>query len=256
VGAQYMSIAEAKAWGAIALFGETYDETVRVVEIGGPWSRELCGGTHVEHSSQVGMVALSSEGSVGSGSRRIEAFVGIEAFQQLAAERALVAELTSALKVQPADLVPRIERLLARLAETEKRLASFQLRATLDTAGDIAAGATEVAGVRVVAYHSPEAQDGEGARALALDVRARLGDDAPAVVAIATIAADKSVVIVATNERARAAGLAAGDLVKTASKVLGGGGGGGADLAQGGGQDSGKIKDALAAVISAVEAHG
>ena len=256
VGAQYMTIADAKQWGAIALFGETYDETVRVVEIGGPWSRELCGGTHVDHSSQVGMVALTSEGSVGSGSRRIEAFVGIEAFQQLAAERALVAELTSALKVQPADLVPRIERLVERLAETEKRLAAFQLQATLQTAGDVAAGARDVSGMRVVAHHAPEAQGADGARALALDVRARLGDDAPSVVAIATESAGKPFVVVATNEKARGAGLAAGALVKVASAVLGGGGGGGADLAQGGGQDPANIDDALAAIVSAVEAHG
>ena len=256
VGAQYMTIAEAKEWGAIALFGETYDETVRVVEIGGAWSRELCGGTHVDHSSQVGMVALTSEGSVGSGSRRIEAFVGIEAFQQLAAERALVAELTSALKVQPADLVPRIERLLERLAETEKRLAAFQLQATLQTAGDVAAGARDVAGKRVVAHHAREAQDADGARALALDVRARLGDGAPSVVAIATESAGKPFVVVATNDKARGEGLAAGALVKVASAVLGGGGGGGADLAQGGGQDPAKIEAALAAIVSAVEAHG
>jgi alanyl-tRNA synthetase len=256
VGAQYMSIAEAKAWGAIALFGETYDETVRVVEIGGPWSRELCGGTHVEHSSQVGMVALSSEGSVGSGSRRIEAFVGIEAFQQLAAERALVSELTAALKVQPGDLVPRIERLLERLAETEKRLAAFQLQATLQTAGDVAAGATVAAGIRVVAHRAPEAQDADGARALALEVRARLGEDEASVVAIATESAGRTFIVIATNAKARAAGLKAGDLVKAASKILGGGGGGGADLAQGGGQDAAKIDAALASVVSAVEAHG
>jgi alanyl-tRNA synthetase len=251
-----MTIAQAKAWGAIALYGETYDEIVRVVEIGGPWSRELCGGTHVDHSSQVGMVALTSEGSVGSGSRRIEAFVGIEAFQQLAAERALVAELTSALKVQPADLVPRVERLLERLVETEKRLAAFQLQATLQTAGDVAAGARDVGGIRVVAHHAPEAQDADGARALALDVRARLGDSAPSVVAIATESAGKPFVVVATNEKARGAGLAAGDLVKVASAILGGGGGGGADLAQGGGQDPAKIESALDAMIAAVEAHG
>ncbi len=256
VAAQYMSIAQAKEWGAIALFGETYDEIVRVVEIGGPWSRELCGGTHVDHSSQVGMVALTSEGSVGSGSRRIEAFVGIEAFQQLAAERALVAELTSALKVQPADLVPRIERLLERLAETEKRLAAFQLQATLQTAGDVVAGARDVGGVRVVAHHAPEAQGADGARALALDVRARLGDTAPSIVAIATESGGKPFVVVATNEKARAAGFAAGSLVKAASGVLGGGGGGGADLAQGGGQDPAKIEAALGAIVSAVEAHG
>jgi alanyl-tRNA synthetase len=79
VSAQYMSLPEAREWGAVALFGETYDESVRVVQIGGPWSRELCGGTHVSRSSQIGLVSVIGEASVGSGSRRLEAFVGIEA---------------------------------------------------------------------------------------------------------------------------------------------------------------------------------
>ncbi|MEX0913594.1 MAG: alanine--tRNA ligase-related protein, partial [Demequina sp.] len=131
---QYMSLPEAKEWGALALFGETYDDQVRVVEIGGPWSRELCGGTHVEHSSQVGLVAVTSESSVGSGSRRVEAFVGLEAFHHLAAERALVAELTQSLKVQPTELVPRIEKLLERVSEAEKKLAQFQTQAMLQQA--------------------------------------------------------------------------------------------------------------------------
>ena len=89
----YGSQAEAQAMGAIALFGETYDDTVRIVEIGGPWSVELCGGTHVEHSSQIGPVAITAESSVGSGLRRVEAAVGIEAFHRLAAERTLVSQL-------------------------------------------------------------------------------------------------------------------------------------------------------------------
>src|SRR5690606_12723101 len=95
---QYMTLADAKAFGALALFGETYDEQVRVVEIGGPWSRELCGGTHVDHSSQIGLIALTGESSVGSGARRVEALVGLEAFHALARERALVAALTDTLK--------------------------------------------------------------------------------------------------------------------------------------------------------------
>jgi alanyl-tRNA synthetase len=255
VGWQYMSLADAKEWGAIALFGETYDETVRVVEIGGPWSRELCGGTHVEHSSQVGMVAMTTEASVGSGSRRIEALVGIEAFQQLAAERALVAELTTTLKVQPRDLVPRIEKLLERLTEAEKRLATFQIQATLATADAVADSATDVAGVRVVAHHA-DGVDADGARALVTEVRNRLGDSAPTVVAVASVTGGKPIVVIATNAPARDAGLKAGDLVKAASSVLGGGGGGSPDLAQGGGQDASKIDDALAAVNVAVGARG
>src|SRR5690625_5484131 len=98
-----MSLPEAKEQGAIALFGETYDDSaVRVVEIGGPWSRELCGGTHVEHSSQIGLVTLASEASVGAGSPRLEARVGMEALHQMAAERAPLHALTDRPKVRPA----------------------------------------------------------------------------------------------------------------------------------------------------------
>src|SRR5690606_3266128 len=103
---QYMTLPEAKDWGAIALFGETYDDSqVRVVEIGGPWSRELCGGTHVDHSAQIGTVVVTGESSVGSGSRRVEAFTGVEGFRYLARERDVVAQLTGMLKAQPDDLV-------------------------------------------------------------------------------------------------------------------------------------------------------
>ena len=83
VSAQFMTLPKAKEWGAIALFGETYDEEVRVVQVGGPWSRELCGGTHVSRSSQIGLVSLTSESSVGAGSRRIEAMVGFDALSAL-----------------------------------------------------------------------------------------------------------------------------------------------------------------------------
>ena len=110
VSANYMPLATAREIGALALFGETYDEEVRVVEMGGRWSRELCGGTHVQHSSQIGLVTLTGESSVGSGVRRVEAFVGIEAFRYLAKERALVLGLTETLKVQPDQLTDRVSQ--------------------------------------------------------------------------------------------------------------------------------------------------
>ncbi|PKQ26175.1 MAG: alanine--tRNA ligase [Actinobacteria bacterium HGW-Actinobacteria-4] len=253
---KYMTLPEAKQWGAIALFGETYDEEVRVVEIGGPWSRELCGGTHVDHSSQVGMVALTSEGSVGSGSRRLEAFVGIEAFHHLAAERALVSALTSTLKVQPGEVVPRIEKLLERVADAEKKLAAFRTEAVLRSAGALVDAATDVGGVRVIAHVADIAESTDDIKTLATDLRERLGDSSPVVVAIATAIDGRPQVCVATNQTARDAGLKAGDLVKVASAVLGGGGGGKPDLAQGGGQDASKIADALSAVTEAIRTRG
>ncbi len=256
VTAQYMSLPAAKEWGAIALFGETYDEEVRTIQIGGPWSRELCGGTHVEHSSQVGMVAVTAESSVGSGSRRVEAFVGIEAFQHLAAERALVSELTSTLKVQPSEVVLRIERLLERLQEAEKRLAAFQQQAMLGASQDIVKTAKGVGGVTAILHHAEQAASADDARALALDLRGRLGDAAPTVVAVAAAPDDRPIIVIATNGRARDAGLKAGDLVKIAAGVLGGGGGGKPDLAQGGGTDASKLSDALTAVETAIANRG
>ncbi|WP_062378020.1 alanine--tRNA ligase [Demequina pelophila] len=251
VSDHYMSLPEAKDWGAVALFGETYDETVRVIQIGGPWSRELCGGTHVEHSSQVGMVALSGESSVGSGSRRIEAFVGIEAFQKLAAERALVSELTTALKVQPGELRGRVEKLLERVADAERQLASYRQQAMQQVAAKLVDAVHDASGVRVVTHQSENAADGDDLRTLVTDVRARLGESSPAVVAIAADFGRPQIVI-ATNQAARDAGLKAGALVKTASSILGGGGGGKPDLAQGGGQDATRIGEALEAVTAAV----
>jgi alanyl-tRNA synthetase len=253
---QYMSLNDAKEWGAIALFGETYDEMVRVVEIGGPWSRELCGGTHVEHSSQVGMVAVTTESSVGSGSRRIEAFVGIEAFQHLAAERALVAELTTMLKTPAVDIVPRIEKLLDRLTEAERRLAGFQKQAALQSVGALVSQAVDVAGTTLASHHSLDAAGVDHIRSLVTEVRSRLGDATPTVVAIAAAPDDRPVVVVATNASARSSGLSAADLVKAASSVLGGGGGGTPDLAQGGGQDATAIPAALDAIRALVAARG
>ncbi|WP_430866799.1 alanine--tRNA ligase [Demequina aurantiaca] len=252
VRAQHMSLPDARQWGAVALFGETYDKEVRVVEIGGEWSRELCGGTHVDHSSQVGLVAMTSESSVGSGSRRVEAFVGLEAFQKLAAERALVSELTTTLKVQPGELKSRVEKLLERVADAEKQLAGYRQQAMQQVAAMLVDGAQDVGGIRVVAHSSADAADADDLRTVVTDVRARLGDARPVVVAVAASIGDRPQIVIATNQGARDAGLKAGNLVKAASAVLGGGGGGKPDLAQGGGQDASKIGDALAAVTEAV----
>ena len=249
-----MSLDEAKALGAMALFGEKYGDRVRVVEIGGPFSRELCAGTHVGSSAEIGLLSVTGEGSVGSGARRIEALVGADAFKHLAAERAIVSELSSSLKTQPGELVGRIEKLVSRLAETEKRLSALESEAALRAGEALAQGAQEIGGVKAVIAVA-EGASGDTLRTLALDVRTRLGDAAPTVVALFA-GGERPSVVVATNAGARDAGLSAGDLVKTATAVLGGGGGGKPDLAQGGGQDSSKIADAIAAVTDSVRARG
>ena len=161
--------------GAIALFGETYDDTVRIVEIGGPWSVELCGGTHVEHSSQIGPIAITAESSVGSGLRRVEAAVGIEAFHTLAAERTLVSQLAATLKAQPSELPGRIEALLERLRVAEKELAAVRAAQLAASAGELADAAVTVGDLALVAATAPAGTSAADVRSLASDVRGRLG---------------------------------------------------------------------------------
>ena len=250
VRAQYMSLAEAKELGALALFGETYGEEVRVVEMGGSWSRELCGGTHVQHSSQIGLVTLNAESSVGSGVRRVEAFVGIEAFRYLAKERSLVLGLTEALKVQPDQLTDRVQRLVEQLRAAEKQIADLKSRNVLAEVGAIAARAHDMWGVSYIGHHA-EGVAGGDLRTLALEVRNRVQDSA-AVVAVVGGTSEKPSVVVVTTQGARERGLKAGDLVRTASEALGGRGGGKDDIAQGGGTDGSRVADALTAVEHAV----
>ncbi|MCZ2814618.1 alanine--tRNA ligase [Modestobacter sp. VKM Ac-2984] len=246
VRALYMTLPEAREFGALALFGETYGEQVRVVEIGGEWSRELCGGTHVHGSAQIGTLALTGESSVGSGSRRVEAAVGLEGFRYLARERDLVRQLADLLKTPQDGVADRVSSMLERLREADKELADLRARQTLAAAGDLAAGARELGGVAVVTG-APAGLSGGDLRSLALDVRGRLGER-PAAVLLAS-AADGKVALVATvNPAAQQQGLSANDLLRAAAPAVGGRGGGKADVAQGGGTDPAGIPAALAAV--------
>ncbi|HTW14436.1 MAG TPA: alanine--tRNA ligase [Nocardioides sp.] len=252
VGWQYMTLPEAKDWGAIALFGETYDDSkVRVVEIGGPWSRELCGGTHVDHSSQIGTIVVTGESSVGSGNRRLEAFTGVEGFRYLARERDVVGQLTGLLKTQPDDLVGRVSDLVERLRAAEKEIEKARLSQLLAGGAQLAAGASVVGGVHVVA-HRVDGAGGGDVRTLAMDVRSKLPAGAPGVVVVIGAADGKVSVVAATTESARDLGLSANDLVRAVGPFVGGKGGGKADVAQGGGTDASRLDEALAAVHAEV----
>jgi alanyl-tRNA synthetase len=247
-----MPIDEARALGAMALFGEKYGNIVRVVSIGGDWSLELCAGTHVKHSGELGLVTLLGESSIGSGVRRVDALVGDGAYAQHAKERALVGQLTGLLGARPDELADRVSSLLTRLKDSEKDLANLRQGQLLAAAGELAAASTLVGGMRVVAHDAGDVASADDLRTLALDVRTRLGDAAPSVVALAGTSKGRPVVVVATNGPARDKGLRAGALVRVASQVLGGGGGGKDDVAQGGGQDASQVGAALAAVVTAV----
>ena len=241
VSAQYMSVQEAKDFGAIALFGETYDESVRVIQIGGPWSRELCGGTHVSRSTQVGLVSLVGESSVGSGSRRLEAYVGFEAFQSLAAERALVAALTESLKIPKEQLVEKISATVEELRTAQRKLANLAFDQLLSQVPEIVANAKNINGTTVVTKSVGEVENAEQIRRLATAIREKL-EPGSGVVAIAGLSLGKVVLIIATTKSARDKSISSGTLVKQASNMLGGGGGGKDDIAQGGGPNSAELE--------------
>ncbi|MFE0119397.1 DHHA1 domain-containing protein [[Kitasatospora] papulosa] len=222
-----MTLSEAKEIGALALFDETYGEKVRVVEIGGPWSRELCGGTHVEHASQIGSVALTAESAVGAGMRRMEAAVGIEGFSYLARERDLVTQIVEQVGVPRAELPEKIAGLLERLKAADRENVRLKSQATMARAAELATHAVGSGDASVVtATVDGAAQE---ARALAHAVRDRLPQGRPGVVAVATASGG---LVLTVNAAARSTGRNAAEMVK---ELLGGRGGGSPETAQGGG---------------------
>ena len=245
---QVMDLDKALASGAMALFGAKYGKRVRVVSIGGDWSRELCAGTHVRRSGALGLVKLLGESSIGSGVRRVDALVGLGAYEAQAKERALVHQLSGLLDSRPEELPERVSTLVSRLKEAEKQLAQLNQERLLAQAGTIAsAAATTASGTRLVRHDVGEVASAEDLRTLALEVRSRLGEE-PAVVAVGGRSGGRALVVVATNAAAREKGVRAGQLVRNASQVLGGGGGGKDDLAQGGGTSPERLGEALEAL--------
>jgi alanyl-tRNA synthetase len=251
VRAEVMTQQQARDMGAMALFGEKYGDQVRVVSVG-DWARELCGGTHARRSGQLGMVKILGESSIGAGVRRVEALVGVDAFNFLAREHALVSQLTETLKVRPEELPERIAGLTSRLREVEKDLAEVRSGQVLAAAAGLADDPKDVFGVGVVTHRAPDGTSADDLRRLVLDIRGRIPGERPAAVAGVAVAGGRPVVVVAVNQKGREWGVKAGELVRVAASVLGGGGGGKDDVAQGGGSDPSKVEEALAQVEHAV----
>jgi len=249
VETRIMGLDEAKSLGAMALFGEKYGDRVRVVDIGGPWSRELCAGTHVSSSAEIGMISLVSESSVGSSNRRVEALVGLDAFREFATERAIVAQLTSTLKTPRDQLPERIAELTAQLKAAEKRIAQAEASRLSERVPALVAAGAPLGRVTAIIDNLGTVSSADDVRSLATAVRSRVADSATVVVLAAEVGG-KGTVIVATTPAAREAGVKAGQLARVASTVLGGGGGGKDDLAQGGGPEVSAIGAALEAVAS------
>ena len=251
VSAQLMTQPEARAMGAMALFGEKYGDQVRVVSVG-DWAHELCGGTHALRSGQLGVVTFLSEGSIGTGVRRLEALVGADAYTYLAREHVLVNRLTDLLKAPSEELVERIERTIAALKDAERDLAkvkSAQLVAGIDA---IIGEGREIGEVRVWAFEAPAGTSAGDLRELAIKVRGRNRPEIPVVLIGSAITDEKVSMVAAANPRAIELGLTASWLLNIALAGVGGRGGGKDDLAQGGGPEVGGVAKAFALVEAAI----
>ena len=249
ITAEVMSQGEAKKLGAMALFGEKYGDRVRVVSVG-DWARELCGGTHVHRSGQLGVVKLLSESSIGAGVRRVEALVGADAYQFLAREHVLLNSLTQIIKGARVEELPaRINDLVTKMRDIEKELSTLRTASAMESAASLISVAKIVSGTTVVVGSLADGIAADNLRLIALDLRAR---NANTVVALTSVVEEKIVLVIAVSDDARASGVKAGALVKLGSAILGGGGGGKDDFAQGGGSDRTKITAALEAIELAI----
>jgi len=253
VTAQTMTQPEAKAMGAMALFGEKYGDQVRVVSVG-DWAHELCGGTHVSASGQLGVVKLLSESSIGAGVRRVEALVGFDAYNYLAREHVLLGSLTEIFKGSRVEELPeRISDLVGKMKSIEKELSQFRTQAVMASANKLKDSAQVVGSFNVIAAALDVEASAEDLRSLALDLRNRVSD---AVVVLTSAGNEKVTLVVSVSDIAQKAGIKAGDLVKIGSTVLGGGGGGKPDFAQGGGSDASKISLALGEIVKNIASLG
>jgi alanyl-tRNA synthetase len=252
VTAEQMSQAKAKEIGAMALFGEKYGDVVRVVSVG-DWARELCGGTHVHSSAELGVVKLLSEASIGAGVRRVEALVGADAYSYLAREHMLLNSLTEIIKGARVEELPeRISDLLSRMKVIERELATIKSAQALASVNEIAGRFESIGSMKVIVEQVGDGIGGDDLRTMALDLRNR---DGRSVVALLSTAADRVILVVAASTQAVEAGVKAGALVKLGSGILGGGGGGKDDFAQGGGSDASKIATAILELKAALGSY-
>ena len=247
VHAEVMSQSEAKAVGAMALFGEKYGDQVRVVSVG-DWAKELCGGTHVKGSGELGLVKLLSESSIGAGVRRVEALVGHDAYAYLAKEHLLINSLTEILKGSKAeDLPQRISELLDKVKIMEKEIASARSAKAMASIGDLAKKVKKINQSNLVIEKLEDEMSVDDLRTLAINLRAKIESS---IVVLATINSGKPIIVAAVSAEAIKIGVKAGSLIKLGSEILGGGGGGKDDFAQGGGSDSNLIPKALNEITS------
>lgn len=230
----------AKEMGAIALFGEKYGETVRVVKMG-DYSTELCGGTHLPSTAEVGLFKIVSEGGVAAGVRRIEALTGRAALNYLNDRDALLAQAASLLKAQPTDVPGRIDTCLQRIKALEKDMAVLHTQMAQGCVADLAAGARDIGGAKVV-IGVVEAGETEDLRNVADLVKDKLGSG---IIVLGCANGEKVNFVAMVTKDLVKAGFHAGNIVKEVAKAAGGGGGGRPDMAQAGGKHPEKLAAAL-----------
>jgi len=245
VGARLLPLADARHEGAMMLFGEKYPDVVRMVTMDGV-SRELCGGTHVSSTGQIGLVRITGEESVSAGTRRITAVTGPRALHRMRQAEQTLAEAAGALKVPVAELAPRIATLLKELKELKK---AKPAAATGVGPEALLAGATELGGTRIVVA---DMQGGDaGAMRQAIDLLRRKAS--PIAVLLGSVEGDKVTLVAGISKELEARGLSAGNWIRDAATVVGGKGGGRPDMAQAGGKLVDRLPDALAAARQAIE---
>ena len=246
VSAQLMSQDQARAMGAMALFGEKYGDVVRVVSVG-DWAHELCGGTHAQRSAQLGVIKFLSEQSIGAGTRRVEALVGTDAYQFLAREHLIVSNLQEMLKGRAEELPEKVSSLMDRLKDAEKEIEKARKSQLSGSINDYLKTAHDVNGVKVANFLAQGELGANDIRELVTNVRGQLGE-AAAVVIGAGISSDKVNVVVATNDAARKKNLNAGEILNLVLAKLDGKGGGKPDMAQGAGTNISDAKNVIAGV--------
>jgi alanyl-tRNA synthetase len=236
--------------GAMALFGEKYGDRVRVIRIG-DFSTELCGGTHLEATGQIGLFKVVSEGAVASGVRRIEAVTGEAALRHVGQEEAALRESAGLLKIPPLELPQRLQKLLDEQKQLEKQLRELEARVAKGRAQELAASAKVVAGVSVLSARL-DGLDAEGLRSVMDTLRERMSSG----VIVLGSSMDEKVTLVASVSKDLTKRIQAGKLVQEMAPLVGGRGGGRPDLAQGGGSDVSRLDEALARVPALIERSG
>jgi len=250
VQAEVMSQAQAKAMGAMALFGEKYGDEVRVISVG-DWAKELCGGTHVSRSGQLGVVKLLSESSIGAGVRRVEALVGHDAYKFLAREHLLLNSLTEIIKGSRSEELPeRISELVEKMKVMEKELAGVRVAAAVSASEGLLKSGKRIGNAELICASLADGLTAEELRSVALSLRSKQQNS---IIILSSIADSKVVLVCAVSPEINKLGIKAGEIIKIGSTILGGGGGGKDDFAQGGGVKVELIKDAFGEIEKTIK---